>query len=239
MRRPYVIGNWKMHGISTALPTISRIATAAQRLPHVDVALCLPATLIHRAVTAVPTLPIGGEDCHAEPDGAHTGSVAAAMLGDAGASLVILGHSERRVEGDGDAVIARKVAAAYSAGLDVVLCVGEQERDADAVRTVRAQLRRSLPRDFHDRLTIAYEPVWAIGKGILPDPSDVLAMANALREELGDTRILYGGSVTAATSAAMIEDGGVDGLLVGKASLSADSFIAIIQAVGDCALPAA
>ncbi|MBB4153655.1 triosephosphate isomerase [Sphingomonas jinjuensis] len=229
---PYVVGNWKMHGQGASLPTISAIADAAAETPHVDIALCLPATLIHRAAAAAPTLAIGGQDCHAETEGAHTGAVSAAMLRDAGASLVILGHSECRAAGDTDAQIARKITAAQAAGLDVILCVGETDRGGDTTDVVVAQLRASLPPGAGS-LTIAYEPVWAIGQGITPAPRDVATIAAAVRREASDARILYGGSITADTAAAMVDHGNVDGLLVGKASLSADSFTAIVEAVND------
>lgn len=232
--RPYVVGNWKMHGDSTSLPTLAAIADAARAVPRVDVALCVPATLIHRAASIAPTLAIGGEDCHAQVEGAHTGAVSAAMLRDAGASLVILGHSERRAEGDTDTQVARKVTAAQAAGLDVILCVGETHRGDDAVATVLAQLRASLPQPATP-LTIAYEPVWAIGQGITPAPHDVATTAATLRRAVPGARILYGGSITADTAAAMVDHGDVDGLLVGKASLSAQSFTAIVEAVAQVA----
>lgn len=238
MRRPLVVGNWKMHGDGAWLDEIGAIGACAAETPGVEVALCLPATLIERAAQLYPALRIGAQDCHQATEGAYTGSISAGMIREAGAALVILGHSERRREGDTDAIVAAKVAAALAVGLGVVLCVGESaaERDAgQAVEAVSAQLARSLPEGDLSGVVVAYEPVWAIGKGVLPEPSDVQHVASALRRLLGKravaNMILYGGSVTADIAGAMMREGGIDGLLVGQASLRADRFAPVVRMV--------
>ena len=186
-RRMYVVGNWKMHGVSSDIAEIQRIAEGARLHPEVDVALCVPATLIDRAVRSVPGFPIGAQDVHHADKGAHTGNTSVAMLRDAGASLTIVGHSERReAQRESDDLVRAKAEAALGAGLAVILCVGESldVREAgSAVQTVQAQLDASLPRvDDVSALAIAYEPIWAIGTGKVAAPSDISEMHNALRE---------------------------------------------------------
>ncbi|PKP91230.1 MAG: triose-phosphate isomerase, partial [Alphaproteobacteria bacterium HGW-Alphaproteobacteria-16] len=209
MRRKLVAGNWKMHGMQASLPQVEAIAAAAAEYPGVDVALCLPATLIAPASAVAGTLPVGGQDCHAADQGAHTGCIAAPMLVEAGASLVIVGHSERRADqGERDADIKAKAEAAHRHGLRAILCVGETlaQRDAGEAETVvTGQVAASMPDGADaDWLAIAYEPVWAIGTGRTPTEADVAAMHGAIRAKLtallgGDTaarmRVLYGGSV--------------------------------------------
>jgi triosephosphate isomerase len=243
-RRPLIAGNWKMNGTAAALGEANKIATAAAALPGVDTALCVPATLIARAAAAVPALAIGGQDVHAEASGAHTGCISAAMLVDAGATLTIVGHSERRQDQhESDADVRAKASAALAAGLGVILCVGESEavRDSgDAVAHVCAQLDASLPVAPSDpaSLSIAYEPIWAIGTGKVAGVTDIGAMHAALRQRLvaafGDAgiamRILYGGSVKAANAAEIFAVADVDGALVGGASLTAADFVPIIAA---------
>ena len=235
-----------MHGLAADIPEISAIAAVAADLGSVDVALCLPATLIERAVRAASGFPIGAQDVHQEGKGAHTGCVSAPMLLDAGASLAIVGHSERRTDQcETDEQVRSKAEAALSAGLSVILCIGEslQVRDAgDAVGTVQAQLDASLPRDgaagIPSRFAIAYEPIWAIGTGKVASPQDIGEMHEALRERLvaayGDSgrevRILYGGSVNASNASEIFAVGDVDGALVGGASLSAEKFVPIVKA---------
>lgn len=245
-RRKYVVGNWKMHGVSADIPEISNIAAAAQT-SHVDVALCLPATLIERAVRAVPGFPIGAQDVHQDEKGAHTGCVSAAMLLDAGAGLAIVGHSERRTDQcETDGQVRAKAEAGLSAGLGVILCIGEslQVREAgEAIATVQEQLDASLPRGdagagIPNRFAIAYEPIWAIGTGKVASPADIGEMHKALRERLiaayGDSghevRILYGGSVNASNAAEIFAVDDVDGALVGGASLTAEKFVPIVKA---------
>jgi len=247
-RRKYVVGNWKMHGLAADLAEVRAIAEGARAFPDVDVALCLPAVLIERAVRAVPNFPIGAQDVHFAEKGAHTGNISAAMLRDAGASLTIVGHSERRdAQRESNEEVRAKAQAALAAGLSVILCVGESldVREAgNAVETVQAQLDASLPRDqgaassVPARLAIAYEPIWAIGTGKVASPADISEMHNALRERLmaayGDAgdevRIQYGGSVNAANAAEIFAADNVDGALVGGASLTAEKFLPIVEA---------
>ena len=236
--RKLVAGNWKMHGTGASIAEIVRIAAAVP--PGVDVALCLPATLIERAARAVPGFTIGAQDVHGETSGAFTGDVAAAQLHDAGAALVIVGHSERRgAHREADDVIRAKATAALAAGLGVILCVGEslEVREAgDALAVVSAQLDASLPAAAP--LAVAYEPIWAIGTGRIPSLEDIAAMHAALRGRLiaayGDAgrgvRLLYGGSVKPGNAAAIFALADVDGALVGGASLSAADFLPIVEA---------
>lgn len=231
-KRSLLVGNWKMHGDGGDLPVIAAIGDAARQHPAVDVALCLPATLIDRARGVCPGPAIGGQDCHAEPSGAHTGDISAPMLREAGASLVLLDHSERREDHhEGDALIAAKVRTARAAGLEIVLCVGETAEDHAAGRSaavVREQLTRSLAGTDGQGISIAYEPVWAIGGDSTPEPAEVAVMAGLIHDTVSGTRVLYGGSVTAENAAAMFAQGGVDGFLVGRQSLDADTFTAIL-----------
>lgn len=242
MARMLVAGNWKMNGTTKDLDQVGAIAAAAAE-EQVDVALCLPATLIERAAGLVPDFAIGGQDVHAEAKGAHTGDISAAMLLDAGARLVIVGHSERReAHGEGDALVRAKAEAALAAGLDVILCIGESlaVREAGAaVATVSAQLDASLPRKTAGAsLAVAYEPIWAIGTGLTPSTADIAEMHRALRQRLvaayGEAgrgvRILYGGSVKGSNAAEIFAVADVDGALVGGASLTAADFLPIVSA---------
>ena len=247
-RRKYVVGNWKMHGLAADLSEVRAIAKGSKAFPNVDVALCLPAILIERAVRSVPGFPIGAQDVHFAEKGAHTGNISAAMLHDAGASLTIVGHSERReAQRESDEEVRAKAEAGLAAGLSVVLCVGESldVREAGrAVSTVQAQLDASLPHGagaaagVPARLAIAYEPIWAIGTGKVASPADISEMHDALRERLvaaygdagNDMRILYGGSVNASNAAEIFAVDNVDGALVGGASLTAEKFLPIVEA---------
>ena len=240
-RRKFVAGNWKMNGTSDSLPQIAAIGAVAASCPGVDVALCLPATLIARAAGEAAGVAIGGQDVHHAAAGAHTGCISAAMLRDAGARLAIVGHSERRVDQhEDDALIKAKAEAALAAGLDVILCVGEADsvRSAgQAVAHVTAQLDSSLPVGIADptRLSVAYEPIWAIGTGKVAGVEEIGEMHAALRGRLvaayganGEgVRILYGGSVKPDNAAAIFAVDDVDGALVGGASLKAVDFLAI------------
>ncbi|WP_395333023.1 triose-phosphate isomerase [Novosphingobium sp. BL-8H] len=241
---PYIVGNWKMHGTRAMLAEARAVDRTAARFPKVQVALAPPATLIFRMRDTVELIGVGGQDCRAEESGAFTGDISAPMLKDAGADFTILGHSERRtLHGESDADVNAKAQAALGAGLAVILCVGETEaqRDAgDAVAVVAGQLEGSCPRadGAPDKLSIAYEPVWAIGTGRVPSIEDVAEMHAAIRAKLvalygeggADVRILYGGSVKAENAAELLSVPEVGGALVGGASLSAESFTAIIGA---------
>jgi triosephosphate isomerase len=239
-----VAGNWKMHGLSSDLGEIRAIAEASADYLGVDVALCVPAILIERAARAVPGFAIGGQDVHFAEKGAHTGCTSALMLIDAGASLTIVGHSERRdAQRESDADVKAKAEAALSVGLNVILCVGEslEVREAgDAIGIVSAQLDGSLPAGLpaEAELAVAYEPIWAIGTGKIPTRAEIEEMHASIRGKLvdhygvdgSDVRILYGGSVKASNAAEIFRIADVDGALVGGASLKATDFIPIVAA---------
>lgn len=242
-RRKYVVGNWKMNGLSDAVGEGQAIFAAAGEHRSVDVAICPPFTLIGAMAAALPGAAIGGQDCHAAVSGAYTGSVAAPMLVDAGATLVIVGHSERREGcGESDADVQAKAEAALAAELNVILCVGEPRavrESGGAIDYVLAQVRESLPGEFDPaRLAIAYEPIWAIGTGLVPTVADVAAMHGAIRAALTERigagadvmRLLYGGSVNGENAAELLGAGDVDGALVGGASLTAAKFMPIVAA---------
>ena len=246
--RPYIVGNWKMNGTRSMLAEARAIERGAGRYPEVQVALAPPFTLIHGMAEAAQAIGTGGQDCHTEAKGAHTGDISAAMLVDAGAGFVIVGHSERRRDhGESDAVVKAKADAALGAGLGVIVCVGEtlEERDAGrAEDVVKGQVAASLPQRPDDaeaipaRVAIAYEPVWAIGTGRVAAVDDVIAMHRAIRATLVEAwgeagsavRILYGGSVNADNARDLLAAEGVGGALVGGASLTAESFLAIVAA---------
>lgn len=232
-RRRIAAGNWKMNGLAADLAAVAAIGAAPR---WVEVVLALPATLLARA--AGQGVALAGQDCHAAPKGAHTGDIAAAMLADAGADFVILGHSERRRDhGETDAAIAAKVAAAWAAGLTAIVCIGETEAEYRAGATLAvlaAQLAGSLPPGATAANTVlAYEPVWAIGTGLTPTPAEIAAAHAHLRARLPDPRIalLYGGSVTPANAAAIFAVPDVDGALVGGASLKPETFLPIVAAL--------
>ena len=239
-----VAGNWKMHGLSSDLEEITAIASAARDHQGVDVALCVPAILVERAVRAVPGFAIGGQDVHHAEKGAHTGCTSALMLLDAGASLTIVGHSERRdAQRESDEEVKAKAEAALSVGLAAILCVGEsfQTRESGrAVEKVLAQLDGSLPDNLNGEaeLAIAYEPIWAIGTGKIPTSPQIAEMHAAIRAKLGErydrqgaqVRILYGGSVKPSNAEEIFGIPDVDGALVGGASLKAADFMPIVAA---------
>ncbi len=245
VRRKLIVGNWKMNGSLAQLPEIGAIADAARAAAGADVAICPPFTLIAPAVPRSRGMPIGAQDCHAAASGAHTGCVSVAMLKEAGARLVIVGHSERRADQhETDEVVRAKAEAALAAGLIAIVCVGESEDEREAgrhVAVVTSQLAASLPDDWREgELVVAYEPIWAIGTGKTATPRDVAEMHGAIRAALvdrfgdrgGRTRILYGGSVKADNAAELFGVADVDGALVGGASLTAALFIPIVEAAG-------
>lgn len=239
---PLVVGNWKMNGLRADLIELASIAEAAKDTPMVGVAICPPFTLIAEAAANTPGLPIGAQDCDTRVSGAHTGNVSAPMIADAGGQLVIVGHSERRAEqGESNTLVRAKAEAGLSAGLLVIVCVGETEAERDAGRAeavVEEQLAGSLPDDGADRLVVAYEPVWAIGTGRTPTNEDIAAMHAAIRAHLegrygaegGAVPILYGGSVKPSNANEILALPHVNGALVGGASLKVADFGPIIAA---------
>ncbi|MCX7299226.1 MAG: triose-phosphate isomerase [Rhodobacterales bacterium] len=245
MRRKLVAGNWKMNGTRADLAEVQALTTAFPA-PTVDLLICPPATLIAQMVTATQghTLAVGGQDCHANPKGAHTGDISAPELADAGASHVILGHSERRTDhAETDAQVRAKAQAAHSAGLIALVCIGETLEQREAGQTlavVGTQLAGSLPDTATGANTvIAYEPVWAIGTGLVPTLPQIAEVHAFIRADLairfgadGATfRILYGGSVKPSNAAEIFGVPDVDGALVGGASLKAADFGPIIAAL--------
>jgi triosephosphate isomerase len=239
-----VAGNWKMHGLSSDLEEIRAIADASAGYSNVDVALCVPAILIERAARAVPGFAIGGQDVHHAGTGAHTGCTSAMMLIDAGATLTIVGHSERRdAQRESDVEVQAKAHAALACGLNVVLCVGEslevRERGG-AVATVVAQLDASIPDEPTEEaeLAVAYEPIWAIGTGRNAEPTDAGRVVEVIRATLakqyGDTvsqnvRVQYGGSVKPGNIRGFMAHPEIDGALVGGSSLDPEEFALIVK----------
>jgi triosephosphate isomerase len=244
--RPLIVGNWKMNGLGLDLDEARAIGAAVEQGAFgARVALCPPATLIERMAKTLMGLPVGvgGQDCSPKTAGAYTGDVSAAMLAEAGAQLVILGHSERRAgHGESDAIVAAKVLAAISAGLEPIVCVGEsleQRQAGEALSVVTGQLAGSIPSTIGDApFAVAYEPVWAIGTGLTPSLAEIEAVHIALRAGLvrafGDAGlrvpILYGGSVKATNAAEILAIPEVGGALVGGAALKASDFMPIIAA---------
>jgi triosephosphate isomerase len=241
--RKLIAGNWKMNGLMAQLNDVDAIASKVATYPAVDTALCIPATLIRPAAGRFPEMAIGGQDCHMVSSGAHTGCISAVMLADAGAKLTIVGHSERRAaQGESDADICAKALAARSAGLSVIVCIGETEAERDAGKAeavVLSQLAGSLPDEATSEwVSIAYEPVWAIGTGRIPSIEDVAAMHAAIRNALVTRfgadgtaiRILYGGSMNADNAKSLLAVANVDGGLIGGASLTAGKFLPIVEA---------
>ena len=242
-----VAGNWKMNGLGASLGEAEALAKALQeQAAACRVALCPPATLTERMARALAggSVELGGQDCHAEASGAFTGSVSAAMLVDAGATLVILGHSERRAGfGETDADVAAKAEAALAAGLEPIICIGETlaEREAgQAVEVVSRQVAGSLPASLSGKaFAVAYEPVWAIGTGLTPTLEQIeevhAAVRAAMVAKLGEggrvAPILYGGSVKPSNAREILAVAEVGGALVGGASLKAEDFLGIIRAV--------
>jgi len=247
-RRPLLAGNWKMNGLRAALAQIELIAGGYDEglRERLDLLICPPATLLAAAakIAAPAQISLGGQDCHTQPCGAHTGDISAQMLADAGAGFVIVGHSERRADhGESDALARAKALAALAAGLTPIVCVGETraQREAGAAEAIVAgQIAGSVPADIApERLVLAYEPVWAIGTGLTPTPQDVAQMHGFARERLdallgagkgAQARILYGGSVKPSNARQLLGVADVDGALVGGASLLAADFLGIAEA---------
>jgi triosephosphate isomerase len=241
--RPLVAGNWKMNGLSASVAELDKIIAGAGALAgKADLMVCPPATLVAAFAKASQgtAVAIGGQDCHAAASGAHTGDISAEMLADAGASAVIVGHSERRTDHhETDAQVRTKAKAAWRAGLTAIVCVGEQRAQREAGETltiVGGQLEGSLPDGATaGNLVVAYEPVWAIGTGLTPTPADVAEVHAFIRGRLKDrcgtegagVRILYGGSVKPSNAKELLTIPDVDGALVGGASLKADDFLGI------------
>lgn len=247
--KPLVAGNWKMNGLKATAGEIAKIAggLSADLQEKVDAMICGPATLTALLAQSASGGPVavGGQDCHAAANGAHTGDISAEMLADAGASAVIVGHSERRTDhGESDATVNAKAEAAWRAGLVAIICVGETESErkaGKAVDIVNSQLAGSVPDGATSENTvIAYEPVWAIGTGLTPTADDVAEMHKAMRDVLSarfggegaSMRLLYGGSVKPGNAAELMAVPNVDGALVGGASLKADDFLGILNAYG-------
>jgi triosephosphate isomerase len=245
--RPLIAGNWKMNGLGASLAEAEILAAALKDQPaKARVALCPPATLIARMAERLTggAVQVGGQDLSPEPSGAFTGDVSGAMLADAGASLVILGHSERRtIHGEDDALVSRKVEAALANGLEPIVCVGEtleQRKAGHAESVVAAEVKGSLPSALAGKaFAVAYEPVWAIGTGLTPTNEEIAAMHAGIRAVLvglfGEggraAPILYGGSVKPTNAAEILALPEVGGALVGGASLKASDFLPIVRAV--------
>ena len=250
--RPLIAGNWKMNGLKASRSEFDAIvAGAGSVIANADLLVCPPATLLasfaEQTRGILPAdqkaLALGAQDCHPKPSGAHTGDLSAEMLADAGASFVIVGHSERRADhGESDALVRQKAEAAWRAGLIAIVCVGETRAQRDAGQTLDVcggQLDGSLPDGATAaNLVVAYEPVWAIGTGLTPTAQDVQAVHEFIRDNLisrfksegARVRILYGGSVKPSNAAELMAVPNVNGALVGGASLKAADFLAIAAA---------
>ncbi len=244
--RPLIAGNWKMNGLKAAEGEFGAMLAGAPAVAaKADLLVCPPATLIAAFADKArgTALSVGAQDCHPKPSGAHTGDISAEMLADAGAKAIIVGHSERRADhGESDLLIRQKTEAVWRAGLVAIVCIGESEEQRNAGQTLdilRGQLNLSLPDGSRaDNLTVAYEPIWAIGTGRTPTAADVEQIHKFIRDSLtgrfsgegARMRILYGGSVKPSNAAELMAVANVDGALVGGASLKAADFLAIAQA---------
>ena len=250
--RPLIAGNWKMNGLQAQLSEIAALtANAKVRRPGVDILICLPTTLIERAArTAGNSIAIGGQDCHWDICGPYTGDVSAEMLKDDGASAVIVGHSERRQHhGDTNSKVLAKAEAAQRAGMLAIICIGEtavQRRSGNALSVCADQIAGSVPLGMTaSSVAIAYEPLWAVGFARTATATEIIGMHAHIRHELSarlgadghDIRILYGGSVNAGNAAEILSLPDVGGVLVGRASLDADDFEAIVWSASKATLP--
>jgi triosephosphate isomerase (TIM) len=239
--RPLIAGNWKMNGLKASMAEFeAMLAGAGAFAGKADLLVCPPATLLAGFADKARGKSVAGgaQDCHQNASGAHTGDLSAEMLADAGASAIIVGHSERRADhGESDALVRQKAEAAWRAGVTAIVCIGETRAQRDAGQTLDVcggQLKGSLPDGSTSaNLVVAYEPVWAIGTGLTPTLADIVEMHAAIRVRIpAGTRILYGGSVNPKNAAEILALGEVDGALVGGASLKAEDFWAIAQACG-------
>src|SRR5450432_1822775 len=242
--RPLIAGNWKMNGLKASAGEFeAMLASAPEVAARADLLVCPPATLIAafaERARGSKTLSVGAQDCHPKASGAHTGDLSAEMLADAGASAIIVGHSERRADhGETDVLVRQKAEAVWRAGLTAIVCIGETQHQRDAGQTLdicRGQLNVSLPDKARaDNLVVAYEPIWAIGTGVTPTAKDVEQIHGFIRGLLvvrfsGEgtkIRILYGGSVKPSNAAELMAVPNVNGALVGGASLKAADFLGI------------
>jgi len=241
--RHLIAGNWKMNGLKASLAEFEAMREGAAGVAgKADLLVCPPATLVAAFADKAKgsKLAVGAQDCHPKASGAHTGDLSAEMLADAGASAIIVGHSERRADhGETDAVVRQKAEAAWRAGLTAIVCIGETQQQRDAGQTLDVcggQLKGSLPDgSTAANLVVAYEPVWAIGTGLTPTTADVEQVHKFIRGVLTDrfkaegakVRILYGGSVKPSNAAELMAVANVNGALVGGASLKASDFLAI------------
>ncbi|TAI64246.1 triose-phosphate isomerase [Bradyrhizobium sp. Leo170] len=241
--RPLIAGNWKMNGLKASADEFDAMLAGAGALAgRADLLVCPPATLIAAFADKArgSKVAVGAQDCHPKASGAHTGDISAEMLADAGASAIIVGHSERRADhGETDALVRQKAEAAWRAGHTAIVCIGEtrEQRDAgQALGVCGTQLKGSLPDgSTAAKLVVAYEPVWAIGTGLTPTVRDVEQVHKFIRGVLTDRfkgegvniRILYGGSVKPSNAAELLSVANVNGALVGGASLKAADFLAI------------
>ena len=240
--RPLIAGNWKMNGLKASWSEFeAMLAGSSEVSEKADLLVCPPATLLAAfAAKATKAVAVGAQDCHTKASGAHTGDISAEMLADAGASAIIVGHSERRADhGETDATVHQKAEAVWRAGLTAIVCIGETQSQRDAGQTLDIcgrQLERSLPAPSKaGNLVVAYEPVWAIGTGLTPTAQDVEQVHKFIRdllvqrfkEEGARMRILYGGSVKPSNAAELMAVANVNGALVGGASLKAADFLAI------------
>jgi triosephosphate isomerase (TIM) len=242
--RPLIAGNWKMNGLRASMSELeAMLAGAAAVAGKADLLVCPPATLVAAFAArarGTKAFAVGAQDCHPKASGAHTGDISAEMLADAGATVVIVGHSERRTDhGESDALVRQKAEAVWRAGLTAIVCIGETREQRDGGKTLDVcggQLKGSLPdASTAGNLVVAYEPVWAIGTGLTPTAKDVEQVHGFIRDSLKDRfsgegakiRILYGGSVKPSNAAELMAVANVNGALVGGASLKASDFLAI------------
>lgn len=245
--KPLVAGNWKMNGLTGDLSQLADMAVGFNSTlqAKIDLLICTPATLIFQAseMSDPSKMAIGAQDCHFDASGAHTGDISAAMIADAGATSVIVGHSERRTDhGETNDTVRAKAVAGLGQGLQTIICIGETEagrKSGATLDVLKYQMDGSIPDDWAGaEVVVAYEPVWAIGTGLTPTESDIEEAHNFMRSELAErfgdagnkVRLLYGGSVKPANAASLMAIRNVDGALVGGASLKAQDFMGIAEA---------